>query len=102
MTADEAREIHQRLDRQDEKLDRIMEAVAVQVTTCSAARHRLAQIEETVYGNGRDGLVREVQQLQTVRQIGSRGFWALVGLVASLVSGAILALGSAVLAWVRQ
>lgn len=101
MTSDEAQRITERLDRHEAKLDRIMEAVAVQVTTCSAARGRLVDLEATVYGNGRDGLVREVEQLKTVRKIGSRGFWALVALVSSIVSGAILAAGGSLLAWMK-
>jgi hypothetical protein len=97
MNKDEAQSIHDRLDRQNEKLDRIVEAVTMQVAICGPTRARLDAVCESVYGNGQDGLVRKVERLETVREIGSKGFWAMVSLVSAVVSGAILAVAGAVL-----
>ena len=99
MTHDEARALHERLDRQDEKLDRIVEAVTRQVAICGPTRARLDAVCLTVYGDGQDGLIRKIERLETVREIGSKGFWALVSLVAAVVSGAILAAGGTLLGW---
>jgi len=101
MTTDETRALHERLDRQDEKLDRIVEAVTRQVAICGPARDRLDAVCQSVYGDGQDGLIRKVERLQTVREIGSKGFWALVALVSSIVSGVILAAGGTLLGWLK-
>ena len=101
MTHDEARALHYRRDRQDEKLDRIVEAVTRQVVVCGPTRARLDAVCETVYGDGQNGLIRKVQRLETVREIGSKGFWALVSLVSAIVSGAILAVGGTLLGWLK-
>jgi len=91
----------ERLDRQDEKLDRIVEAVTRQVAICGPTRVRLDALCETVYGDGQEGLIRKIERLETVHKIGSKGFWALVSLVAAVVSGAILAIGGTLLAWLK-
>jgi len=101
MTNDEVRALAERLDRQDEKLDRIVEAVTRQVAICGPTRARLDAVCQTVYGDGQDGLIRKIERLETVREIGSKGFWALVSLVAAVVSGAILAAGGTLLAWLK-
>ena len=101
MTHDEARALHERLDRQDEKLDKIVEAVTRQVAICGPARARLDAVCQTVYGDGQDGLIRKIERLETVREIGSKGFWALVSLVSAVVSGAILAAGGTLLGWLK-
>ena len=101
MSPNEAQTIHDRLDRQDEKLneklDQIIQAVTRQVAVCEPTRTRVAAVCDTVYGNGQDGLKGRVKTLETVREIGSKGFWALV----ALASGAILAGGGALLAWMK-
>lgn len=102
MTHDEAAALHRRLDKQDEKLDRIVEAVTAQVAICPQARAKLGAVCETIYGNGQEGLIRKVERLETVRRIGSKGFWALVAFVSAVVSGGILAAGGALLAWLRS
>ena len=101
MTHDEARALHERLDRQDEKLDKIVEAVTRQVAICGPARARLDAVCETVYGDGQDGLIRKIERLETAHEIGSKGFWALVSLVSAVVSGAILAAGGTLLGWLK-
>lgn len=101
MTDDQAARIHERLDRQDEKLDRIVEAVTRQVAICGPTRARLDGVCATVYGNGQDGMIRELEQLKTVRAIGSKGFWALVSLMSAVISGAILAIGGTLLTLMR-
>jgi len=101
MTHDEARALHERLDRQDEKLDKIVEAVTRQVAICGPARARLDAVCQTVCGDGQNGLIRKVERLETVREIGSKGFWALVSLVSAIVSGAILAVGGTLLGWLK-
>ena len=101
MTRDEARALHERLDRQDEKLDKIVEAVTRQVAVCGPTRARLDAVCDTVYGDGQNGLIRKVERLETVREIGSKGFWAMVSLVSAVVSGAILAVGGTLLGWLK-
>jgi len=101
MTSEQAQAIHDRLDRQDEKLDRIVDAVTRQVAICGPTRARLDAVCETVYGDGQEGLIRKIERLETVREIGSKGFWALVSLVAAVISGAILAIGGTLLAWMK-
>jgi hypothetical protein len=95
------RRLGERLDRQDEKLDRIVEAVTRQVAICGPARVRLDAVCETVYGDGQNGLIRKIERLETVREIGSKGFWALVSLVSAIVSGVILAVGGTLLGWLK-
>ena len=73
MTHDEAAAIHQRLDRLDQKLDKIVEAVTTQVAICSPTRAKLAALCETVYGNGQVGLLRKVERLETVAVIRGKG-----------------------------
>jgi len=89
----------QKLDRQDQKLDRIVEAMTRQEAICGQARGRLDRVCQTVDGNGKDGLVREIERLKTAREIGSKGFWALVSVVSAIVSGAVLAAGRALRSW---
>ena len=96
MTTDE------RLTRIDDKLEQILKFQAALVEVCAAREKRTVALESTTYGNGRDGLVREVQALKTVREIRGKGFWALVGLVAAVVSGGLLLLGETALVWVRS
>ncbi len=96
MSNDEIRSLHERLDRLDDKLDRIAETVTRQAAICGTTRARLAALDATVCGDGQEGLLRKVERLETVHRIGSRGFWALVSLVSAVVSGAILALGGLV------
>jgi len=98
VTTGEAQAIHDRLDKQDEKLDKIMQAVTRQVAVCEPTRTRMAAVCDTVYGNGQNGLKNRVTALETVREIRGKGFWALVALVSSIVSGAVLAVGGAVVA----
>lgn len=101
MTRDEIQSLHERLDRLDDKLDRIAEAITRQVAICGPSRARLEALGRTVFGDGQDGLVSKVERLETVREIGTRGFWALVSLVSAVVSGSILALGGTVLKWMK-
>lgn len=62
---------------------------------------KVDQILGCLHGNGREGLVSRVARLEEVRAIGSKGFWALVAFVSAIVSGSILAGGSALLAWLK-
>ena len=101
MTNGESAAINDRLDRQEEKLDKVLDAVTRQVAICGPTRARLDAVCDTVYGDGSEGLVRKVERLETVREIGSKGFWALVSLVAAIISGAILAIGGTLLAWMK-
>ena len=102
MTTGETQAINDRLDRQDEKLDKIVDAVTryqVQREHCMGVHKALG---DDVWGaDGRNGLKGRVKELETVREIGSKGFWALVSLVAAIISGAILAIGGTLLAWMK-
>ena len=108
MSQDDLQPIAERLDHQDEKLDRhgekldqIMQAVTRQVAICEPTRERLNEVCDTIYGNGKDGLEGKVRVLETVREIGGKGFWALVGLVSTIIAGAILAVGGTLLALMK-
>ena len=101
MTSEQLQLIYDRLDKQDEKLDHIMELAASLSAVCPQHRARLDALCATVHGNGHEGLVRKVERLETVREIGSRGFWALVSLVSAVVSGTILAAGGVLLNWIK-
>lgn len=91
----------ERLDRLEGKLDRIAEATNRQEALTSLALQRLEALSRTIFGNGADGLLGKVERLETVRQIGSRGFWALVSLVSAIVSGTIVTLTGALGQWLR-
>ncbi len=91
----------ERLDRLETKLDRIAEVVNRQEALSSMALQRLEALSRTIFGNGDDGLLCKVERLETVRQIGSRGFWALVSLVSAIVSGTIVTLTGALWQWLR-
>jgi len=84
----------ERLDRLESKLDRLAEHAARQESLTALAIQRLDSMSRTIFGNGDDGLLCKVERLETVRQIGSRGFWALVSLVSAIVSGTIVTLTS--------
>jgi hypothetical protein len=92
MTDGEFRDLDRRLQRLEQKVDVIVEAVTRQVTICAPTRARLDTMCKTVYGNGRDGLTSRVARLETVRR-----FWgSLAAGVLGLLSGTLLT----VLAWV--
>lgn len=91
----------ERLDRLEGKLDRIAEVTNRQEALTSLALQRLEALSRTIFGNGDDGLLCKVERLETVRQIGSRGFWALVSLVSAIVSGAIVTLTGTLGQWLR-
>lgn len=93
--------IAERLDRLETKLDRIAEVVNRQEALSSLALQRLEALSRTIFGNGDDGLLCKVERLETARQIGSRGFWALVSLVSAIVSGTIVTLTSTLWHWLR-
>ncbi len=91
----------ERLDRVEAKLDRIVEVTSRQEALTSLTLQRLETLNRTIFGNGEDGLLCKVERLETVRQIGSRGFWALVSLVAAVVSGTIVTLSGTLCQWLR-
>jgi hypothetical protein len=115
MTASEMEVINARLDRFETavfgKLDehgRIISQLATtqasQQSTCQAmcAMHR--RVHETVFGDGDDKLGHNVRidRLEQRSELRSKGFWAMVALVSSIVSGAILAAGTAAYAWITS
>lgn len=91
----------ERLDRVEAKLDRIVEVTSRQEALTSLTLQRLETLNRTIFGNGEDGLLCKVERLETVRQIGSRGFWALVSLVSAVVSGTIVTLSGTLGQWLR-
>ncbi|MCS7306269.1 MAG: hypothetical protein NZ602_14320 [Thermoguttaceae bacterium] len=91
----------ERLDRLEGKLDRIAEISTRQEALTSLALQRLEAMSRTIFGNGDDGLLCKVERLETVGQIGSRGFWAMVSLVSAIVSGTIVTLTSTLWQWLR-
>lgn len=100
MNSDEAKAIYERVDVLAEKIDRLAAINAGQQATCRAMCTMLERTHSAVYGNG-DGLIRKVERLETARKIGGKGFWALVACLSAVVSGAILAAGGALLAWMK-
>jgi len=86
MSQDELQAINARLDREDEKLDQIMQAVTRQVAICEPTRTRVAALCDTVYGNGQDGLKGRVSTLETVRSSLRYGLTTMVALVSVMVA----------------
>lgn len=99
MTNGEAAAINDRLDRHDEKLGKVLDAVTTQVAICKPTRARLTEVCETTYA--KNGTLDRLARLETVREIRGKGFWALVMFVSAIVSGSILALGGTALAWLK-
>lgn len=99
MTSDEAKAISRRLEKHDEKLDRIISAVTAQVATCKVVRGTVASHERALQGNGQSGLIRDVARLKEAKIIRGKGFWAMVTFVASLVSGIMVAAAKALPRW---
>jgi hypothetical protein len=85
MTTDETLALHQRLDRLEDKLDQIATAVTRQVAVCGLSRGKFESLCETVYGNGREGLVTRVARLETVRKFWAAAAAALAGLFSGIV-----------------
>ena len=98
MTATETQMLVDRLDSIDTKLGMVVEKVTAQVAICGPTRKRVDGVCATVYGNGGTGLKTEVAQLKTVSGMRSRGFWVVIGLISTVVSGTVLAVGSWVVA----
>jgi tetrahydromethanopterin S-methyltransferase subunit G len=84
MSNDDVQAIHQRLDRLDDKLNDLFGTLAQQVAVCSPSRARLEAVSQTLYGNGREGLVTRVDRLETMRRFGGQVMAALVGLLSGL------------------
>ncbi len=91
MNNEELRAIHKRLDRLESKLDDLLAPLSSQVALCEPCRQRLDTVFETIYGNGRDGLVTRVDRLELVRRLWGQ---LAAGVVGGL-SGVLLTL----LAW---
>jgi hypothetical protein len=89
MHGDDMTSIYSRLDRLDGKLDQIMEAVTQQVTICGPSRAKLDAVCNTVYGNGRDGLVTRIDRLETIRRVAWHMAAATVGLLSAIVGSLI-------------
>lgn len=86
MTDGELRDVNRRLQRLEEKIDVIVDAVTRQVAICAPSRARLDGICKTIYGNGHDGLTIRIARLETARR-----FWAHASAgVLGLLSGALL------------
>ena len=84
MNTDEMQSIHQRLDRVEDKLNQIGEAVTRQVTLCGPARAKLDGLTQTLYGNGREGLLTRVDRLEMMRRIGTQVTAGVIGLLSGV------------------
>ena len=71
----------------DEKLDKILEHCARQPVICEASHRRIENLEHTVYGNKRPGLVDHVRDLQLIAKLRGKAFWVAVGAIASGIVG---------------
>lgn len=76
--------IQQRLDRVEDKLDQIVEAVTRQGAVGDAARERLDAVCQTLYGNGHDGLLTRVDRLETMRRLTAQVAAGVIGLLSGL------------------
>ena len=86
MSEEEYNIIDRRLQRLEEKLDVIMDAVTREAAMSVTARARLDGMYKTVYGNGTEGLISRVAHLEA-----SRRFWASTAAAAmGLVIGSLL------------
>lgn len=95
MTTDE------RLERIEEKQDRAIEILTVEVTKHDACRAQQVEHHRTLYGNGQPGLVTRIERLETrdsVVQEVRKGGWSLFkAVVSAIVGGVITVVGT--LAW---
>ena len=103
-----AKLIGERITSVNLKLDALamkLDALSQSVSGCQAKREHCMKVQndigQTVWGNGRDGLVGRTAKLEEVSRIGGKGFWALVSLLSALVAGAVLAVGGTLLAWMK-
>jgi hypothetical protein len=113
MTAADTQAISDRMDRFEtavfSKLDEhgrlisgMAQVQAAQQSTCQAMCAMHQRVHETVFGDGDDKIGHNVRidRLEQRSELRSKGFWAMVALVSSIVSGSILAIGSAAYAWI--
>jgi hypothetical protein len=70
-------------------LDQIVEALTQQVTICGPSRAKLESLCNTVYGNGRDGLVTRIDRLETVRRVAWHVAAVTLGLFSATVGSLI-------------
>lgn len=107
MTTDERlNRIYQKQEQILDKQDDILRQQAAQAEVCKARELRLHALEGATFGNARPGLKSDVvvlkDQVADLRRIRGKAFWALVSLVAAVVSGGLLIVGEAALAWVKS
>ena len=84
MSTDDVQSIHQRLDRLDDRLNELFGTLAQQVAVCGPSRAKLEAMSQTLYGNGREGLVTRIDRLETMRHFGGQALAALLGLLSGL------------------
>jgi hypothetical protein len=89
MQNDDMIPIYSRLDRLEAKLDQIVEALTQQVTICGPSRAKLESLCNTVYGNGRDGLITRIDRVETVRRVAWHVAAVTLGLV-SAIAGSLI------------
>jgi hypothetical protein len=102
MTADELNRIHARLDAILTAVQHAEHEASTRLTTLEtyriSCRSEVERMSETLFGNGKPGLLTEFRQLQAVAGLKSKWFWLMATAVPAVASGAIGALFGAVAA----
>jgi len=94
MSSAELQAIYNRLDRLESKLDDLLAPLSGQIALCEPCRERLDSVFETVYGNGRDGLVTRIDRLEMMRR------WS--GQIAAGLLGGLSGVLLTILAWALE
>jgi len=97
MSPDESTRIHDRIDRAVEKTEKAVEKIEVAAqkmatieASCPFHAERLVNVEQSVFGNGRTGLMTRVDRLEQK----ARAVWAIIGGAVALVGAGFGALGT--------
>ena len=86
MTPDETHEIHEKLEEIVEAVGAVKGAIGTQTAVCRLNVDKLNHVCGVVMGNGRDGLVREVERLSTVRSTVKFAITSVVAIVGALTA----------------
>lgn len=99
MSSDDILRIHTRIDAMDGKLDTLVATAAKRDGLCDRCVRMLDQHDKILHGNGQEGHVAQLKELQTrmakvpgtTGGIGVKGIVAIIGAVGAAIGGALTA-----------